>query len=93
MSSFKSIIWTIFGIVVFIAIIRFVGFILPYVLVAGLVAYIVYKVRKSLGLKNKKENNETYTSSYKQNNDIYEPSSSNEDYTGKVIDVDYEDVD
>ena len=51
------------------------------------------KTLKKKALKNKKENNETYTSSYKQNNDIYETSSSNEDYTGKVIDVDYEDVD
>lgn len=93
MNNFKAIIWTIVGILVFIAIINFIGFILPYVLVAALIAYIVYKVKKSLALKNKKESNETYTSSYTKNNDIYEQSNSNEYYTGKVIDVDYEDVD
>lgn len=43
MNNFKSILWTILGIVIFIAIIKFFIFMLPFVIAIGILSYIVFK--------------------------------------------------
>ena len=92
MSNFKSLIWTIVGIVILIAIINFVGFILPYVLIGGLIIFLFYKIRKVFTDKNKKDNNTTFSSTYNDNSGSYNVNA-DDSYDGKVIDVDYKEVD
>lgn len=91
MNNFKSLIWTIVGIVIFIAIVKFAWIILPYVLVISLVGYIVFKGKKAF--RNKKNNNEKYNYSYNQSQNTYESSGIDDSENGKVIDVDYKEVD
>lgn len=88
MNNLKSILWTIVWIVIFIAIVKFFIYLLPFIIVIGLVGYIVFKGKKSF--RNKEHNNETYNS-YNQN--VYEESSIDDDSNGEIIDVDYKEVD
>lgn len=90
MNNLKSILWTIVGIVIFIAIIRFFIYLLPFIIVVGLVSYIIFKGK--MAFSKKKYNNETYNS-YNQNQNVYEESSIDDNSNGKVIDVDYKEVD
>ncbi len=87
MNNLKSILWTIVGILIFIGIIRFFIYLLPFIIVIGLVSYIIFKGK--MAFAKKKYNNETYNS-YNQN--VYEKSSI-DDNNGEVIDVDYKEVD
>lgn len=87
MNNLKSILWTIVGVLIFIGIIRFFIYLLPFIIVIGLVSYIVFKGK--MAFAKKKYNNETYNS-YNQN--VYEKSSI-DDSNGEVIDVDYKEVD
>lgn len=87
MKNLKSILWTIVGILIFIGIIRFFIYLLPFIIVIGLISYIIFKGK--MALAKKKYNNETYNS-YNQN--VYEENSI-DDSNGKVIDVDYKEVD
>ena len=56
MNTFKSILWTVLGIVVFIAIIKFFIFLLPFIIVIGIVGYIVFKCKKAFNNKKEKMN-------------------------------------
>ena len=89
MKNLKSILWTIVGILIFIGIIRFFIYLLPFIIVIGLVSYIIFKGK--MAFAKKKYNNETYNS-YNQNQNVYEKSSI-DDSNGEVIDVDYKEVD
>ena len=51
MNNLKSILWTIVGIGIFIAIIRFFIYLLPFIIVAGLVAYIIFKGKMAFAKK------------------------------------------
>lgn len=90
MNNLKSILWTIVGVLIFIGIIRFFIYLLPFIIVIGLVSYIVFKGK--MAFAKKKYNNETYNS-YNQNQNVYEKSSIDDNSNGKVIDVDYKEVD
>ena len=89
MNNLKSRLWTIVGVLIFIGIIRFFIYLLPFIIVIGLVSYIVFKGK--MAFAKKKYNNETYNS-YNQNQNVYEKSSI-DDSNGEVIDVDYKEVD
>lgn len=89
MNNLKSILWTIVGILIFIGIIRFFIYLLPFIIVIGLVSYIIFKGK--MAFAKKKYKNETYNS-YNQNQNVYEESSI-DDSNGEVIDVDYKEVD
>ena len=89
MKNLKSILWTIVGILIFIGIIRFFIYLLPFIIVIGLISYIIFKGK--MALAKKKYNNETYNF-YNQNQNVYEENSI-DDSNGKVIDVDYKEVD
>lgn len=88
MNNLKSLIWTIVGIVIFIAIVKFFIYSIPFILIIALVGYIVFKGKEFF--RTKKNNNETYNS-YSQN--TYETSGIDDSNNGKVIDVDYKEVD
>ncbi len=89
MNNLKSILWSIVGIVIFIAIIKFFIYLLPFIIVIGLIAYIIFKGK--MAFEKKKYSNGTYDS-YNQSQNVYEKSSIDES-NGKVIDVDYEEID
>ncbi|MDU2122464.1 MAG: hypothetical protein E7E64_07975 [Clostridium celatum] len=89
MKNLKSILWTIVGVLIFIGIIRFFIYLLPFIIVIGLVSYIIFKGK--MAFAKKRYNNETYNS-YNQNQNVYEKSSI-DDNNGEVIDVDYKEVD
>ena len=90
MNTFKSILWTVLGIVVFIAIIKFFIFLLPSIIVIGIVGYIVFKCKKAFN--NKKRENESYNY-YNNNQNSYEESNIDDSDNGEIIDVDYKEVD
>ena len=90
MNTFKSILWTVLGIVVFIAIIKFFIFLLPFIIVIGIVGYIVFKCTKAFN--NKKRENESYNY-YNNNQNSYEESNIDDSDNGEIIDVDYKEVD
>ena len=89
MKNLKSILWTIVGVLIFIGIIRFFIYLLPFIIVIGLVSYIIFKGK--MAFAKKRYNNETYNS-YNQNQNVYEENSI-DDSNGKVIDVGYKEVD
>ena len=88
MNNLKSILWTIVGIVIFIAIVKFFIYLLPFIIVIGLVSYIIFNSKNAFRKKN--NNNKTYNS---YNQSIYEESSIDDDSNGEIIDVDYKEVD
>lgn len=90
MNNLKSLMWTIVGIVIFIAIVKFFIYLIPFILVITLVGYIVFKGKKFF--RNKKDNNETYNT-YSQSQNTYETSGIDDINNGKIIDVDYKEVD
>lgn len=90
MNTFKSILWTVVGIVIFIAIIKFFIFLLPFIIVIGIVGYIVFKGKKAFN--NKKKENESYNY-YNENESSYKGSNIDDNNNGEIIDVDYEEVD
>lgn len=90
MNTFKSILWTVVGIVIFIAIIKFFIFLLPFIIAIGIVGYIVFKGKKAFN--NKKRENESYNY-YNENENSYKGSNIDDSNNGEIIDVDYEEVD
>ena len=89
-STFKSIIFTGIGLAIFFAISWLFISIVPYLLVGGLIIYIVVKFRKYFSNKNKGSNNQNGTET------VYESSNVQADYYNeneKVIDVDYKEMD
>ena len=85
MYNLKSILWAIVGIVIFIAVVKFFIFLI----VIGLISYIIVKARKTF---NKKNNINRNYNSYNQNREVFEESSIDNN-TGEIIDVDYKEVD
>ena len=65
MNNFKSILWTILGIVIFIAIIKFFIFMLPFVIAIGILSYIVFKWKSAV---NRRKNHGESYNYYDKNN-------------------------
>ena len=89
-STFRSVIFTLIGLAIFFAISWLFISIVPYLLVGGLIIYIVVKFRKYFNNKNKGSNNQNGTET------VYESSNVQADYYNeneKVIDVDYKEMD
>ena len=89
-SMFRSIIFTLVGLAIFFAISWFFISIVPYILLIGLIVYIIAKVRKHFIYKNDASND------YNIKQDIYENSHVKSDYykeNEKIIDVDYKEMD
>lgn len=90
MNNFKSILWTILGIVIFIAIIKFFIFMLPFVIAIGILSYIVFKWK--ISVNRRKNNGESYNY-YDKNSNGFEEGNIDDSTNGQVIDVDYKEVD
>ena len=90
MNNFKSILWTILGIVIFIAIIKFFIFMLPFVIAIGILSYIVFKWKSAV---NRRKNHGEYYNYYDKNSNGFEEGSIDDSTNGQVIDVDYKEVD
>lgn len=90
MNNFKSILWTILGIVIFIAIIKFFIFMLPFVIVIGILSYIVFKWKSAV---NRRKNHGESYNYYDKNSNGFEEGSIDDSTNGQVIDVDYKEVD
>lgn len=91
MNNLKSLLWTIVGIVIFVAIVKFFIYLIPFLLVIGLVGYIVLKGKKAF--TSKKNNNQSSSyNSYSQNENTYEKSNIDDINNAEVIDVDYKEI-
>lgn len=90
-NTFKSMIFTIIGIVIFFMISWFFITLIPYLLIGGLAIYIIMKIRRSFKNKKKNYNNYDINERINTNTKAQEPYYS--DNNGKVIDVEYKDVD
>ena len=90
MNNFKSILWTILGIVIFIAIIKFFIFMLPFVIAIGILSYIVFKWKSAV---NRRKNHGESYNYYDKNSTGFEEGSIDDSTNGQVIDVDYKEVD
>ena len=90
MNNFKSILWTILGIVIFIAIIKFFIFMLPFVIAIGILSYIVFKWKSAV---NRRKNHGESYNYYDKNSNGVEEGSIDDSTNGQVIDVDYKEVD
>lgn len=90
MNNFKSILWTILGIVIFIAIIKFFIFMLPFVIAIGILSYIVFKWKSAV---NRRKNNGESYNYYDKNSNGFEEGNIDDSTNGQVIDVDYKEVD
>ena len=85
--SLRSILSLAIMIAILVIIIRFVSFMLPYVLVAALVIFIYRKIKGTLDYKKEKhEQGSVYTTKPSEEENPFD----SED--GEVIDVDYKDV-
>lgn len=92
MNNFKSLIYTVVGIVIFIAIAKFFIILLPFLVVAGLVIYLVSKINKVINKSGNNSQNNTYEAyKYDDNKNNY-TGEVDDSYTGKVVDVDFEEV-
>lgn len=90
MNNFKSILWTILGIVIFIAIIKFFIFMLPFVIAIGILSYIVFKWKSAV---NRRKNHGESYNYYDKNSNDFEEGNIDDSTNGQVIDVDYKEVD
>lgn len=90
MNNFKSILWTILGIVIFIAIIKFFIFMLPFVIAIGILSYIVFKWKSAV---NRRKNHGESYNYYDKNSNGFEEGSIDDSTNDQVIDVDYKEVD
>ena len=90
MNNFKSILWTILGIVIFIAIIKFFIFMLPFVIAIGILSYIVFKWKIAV---NRRKNHVVSYNYYDKNSNGFEEGNIDDSTNGQVIDVDYKEVD
>ncbi len=85
--SLRSILSLAIMIAILVIIIRFVSFMLPYVLVAALIIFIYRKIKGTLDYKKEKhEQGSVYTTKPSEEENPFD----SED--GEVIDVDYKDV-
>lgn len=93
MNSIKSLIYTVIGIVIFIAVARFFIALLPFLIITGLVVYIVSKVIKAINSKGNNSQSNTYKAYEDNENRSSYTDEVDDDYTGEVVDVDFEEVD
>ena len=85
--SLRSILSLAIMIAILVIIIRFVSFMLPYVLIAALIIFIYRKIKSTLDYKKEKhEQGSVYTTKPSEEENPFD----SED--GEVIDVDYKDV-
>lgn len=85
--SLRSILSLAIMIAILVIIIRFVSFMLPYVLIAALIIFIYRKIKGTLDYKKEKhEQGSVYTTKPSEEENPFD----SED--GEVIDVDYKDV-
>jgi hypothetical protein len=90
--EFKRYIYIIGTICVIFLIGSIVLHILPWLLIAGLVVYVVTKIVRFIKGKTEKKNSNSFHSNHVDKEYIYKDAAN--DYTnGEVIDVEYEDVD
>lgn len=89
--NFKRFIYTLGTIFVVVLIATLFIKILPWLLLIGIIAYIIIKVKGIIMIKkSKNSSHETSANDSPVNQNIYSDST---DYNGEIIDVDYEEVD
>jgi K+-transporting ATPase A subunit len=92
MNSIKSLIYTTIGILIFIAVAKFFISLLPYLILVGLVLYLLSKLSKFINGKGNNSKRNTYKA-YETNDNIKTYTGEVDDsYIGKVVDVDFEEV-
>lgn len=92
MNSIKSLIYTVIGIVIFIAVAKFFIALLPFLVVVGLVVYLLSKLIKFINGRGNNSKRNTYKE-YETNEDTKTYTGEVDDsYIGKVVDVDFEEV-
>lgn len=85
--SLRSILYLAIMIAILVIIIKFVSFMLPYVLIAALIIFIYRKIKGTLDYKKEKhEQRSVYTTKPSEEESPFD----SED--GEIIDVDYKDV-
>lgn len=89
MNSIKSLIYTVIGVIIFIAVVKFFIFLLPFFIIAGLIIYLISIIKRYINKRNKNSAYTTYEA-YKEDN-IYSDKI-NDSYQENVVDVDYEEV-
>ena len=82
MNNFKSILWTILGIVIFIAIIKFFIFMLPFVIAIGILSYIVFKWKSAV---NRRKNHGESYNYYDKNSNGFEEGSIDDSTNGQSM--------
>lgn len=88
--NIKKYIYIIGGVFVLFVILRLLGYILPWLIAAGAVAYVVTKIVKFIS-RRREEKQLNKHEEYKE--DTYNYSAASDDYTnGEIIDVEYEEV-
>lgn len=89
--NFKRFVYTLGTIFIVVLIATLFIKILPWLLLIGIIAYIIIKVKGIIMIKKAKNNSqETPVNDSHVNQNIY---SDSDDYNGEIIDVDYEEVD
>ena len=98
MNNFKSILWTILGIVIFIAIIKFFIFMLPFVIFGAFMMFYnyarfgsVFDFGQNYNLTVMDMTAEHFN--IEKNSNGFEEGSIDDSTNGQVIDVDYKEVD
>lgn len=89
-SNFRSVIFTLIGLAIFFTISWLFVRIVPYLLIGGLIIYIILRVKKNFNSINNTQNN------YHRTEKKYESSNVQSDYYNKnekVIDVEYKEMD
>lgn len=90
-NMFKSIVFTVIGLTIFFSISWLFVSIIPYLLIGGLIIYLIVKVKRIFNSKKKSK-----ATTYNVNEHSYEKSNVQADYYNKnekVIDVDYKEID
>lgn len=89
-STLRNVIFTIIGIIIFFVISWFFITLIPYLLIGGLIIFIIAKIRKSFKGKSSKEDNYDINDRVKYNSSPAEQYY--DDNNEKVIDVEYKEV-
>lgn len=92
MNSIKSLIYTVIGIAIFIAVAKFFIWLLPFLVVVGLVVYILSKIMKFINSRGNNAKRHTYKSHETNENTKTYTEEVDDSYIGKVVDVDFEEV-
>lgn len=89
MNSIKSLIYTVISIVIFMAVAKFFFTLLPYFIVAGLIIYLLAKLKRFINNSGKSQESHTY----EDNKESYINNKDDDFYPEDVVDVDFEEVD